>query len=442
MNDLLNKTFHLAESNTTVRTEVLAGLTTFMTMSYIIFVQPAVLSTTGMDFGAVLASTCIITALSSFLMAFLANYPIAVAPAMGHNFFFAFTVVAGMGYSWQVALGAVFVSGIAFLVMSIWAVREALVHAIPDSLKRGIAVGIGLLITLVGLEWSGFLAANTATLVTLGDLHDRAVWISGIGILVTSVLLVRRIRGAILAGIFTSTILGLIFGIVRFHGFVSAPPSLAPVAFKLDIIGALKLGAVPVIFTFFFLDLFDSIGSLIGIAEQGGFMRDGQLPRAREALLADAIGTSVSGLLGNSPVVSYIESAAGVAEGGRTGLANIVTGLLMLFGLFFAPVAQMIGEGYKNPAGLTLYPTVAPALIVVGAFMMRSVGRIEWENPFEYIPAFITIAFIPFTFSITDGIAFGFISYVLLSVISGGYRKLHWLMVVFTALFIIRYAVL
>src|SRR5262244_390165 len=442
MHDFLERTFRLTASRTTIRTELLAGVTTFMTMSYIIFVQPAVLSTTGMDFGAVMAATCVVSAIGCFLMAFLANYPIAVAPAMGHNFFFAFTVVAGMHYTWQLALGAVFISGVVFLVMSLWGIREALVHAIPDSLKRGIAVGIGLLIALVGLEWSGFLSANPATLVTLGDLHDHAVWMSAAGILITSVLLVRRVRGAILAGILTSTLLGLAFGIVRFHGLVSAPPSIAPIAFKLDVIGALKLGAVPVIFTFFFLDLFDSIGSLIGIAEQAGFMRDGELPRAREALLADALGTSIAGLLGNSPVVSYIESAAGVAEGGKTGLANIFTGLLMLAGLFFAPLAQMIGEGYKNAAGLTLYPTVAPALIVIGAFMMRNVGRIEWNDPLEYIPAFITIAFIPFTFSITDGIAFGFISYVLLSVISGRYRKLHWLMVVFTALFIIRYVAL
>ncbi len=440
MRELLERTFHLAAAKTTIRTEALAGLTTFMTMSYIIFVQPAVLSTTGMDFQAVLAATCIISAFGCFLMALLANYPIAVAPAMGHNFFFAFTVVGGMGYSWQAALGAVFISGILFLLMSIWGVREALVHAIPDSLKRGIAVGIGLLITLVGLEWSGFLAADPATLVKLGDIRHPAVWMSAAGILVTSVLLVRRSRGAILAGILASTLLGLAFGIVRYHGLVSAPPSIAPVALKLDIMGALRLGAIPVIFIFFFLDLFDSIGSLIGIAEQGGFMRNGQLPRAREALLADAIGTSVSGLIGNSPVVSYIESAAGVAEGGRTGLANVVTGLLMLAGLFLAPVAQMIGEGYKNPAGLTLYPTVAPALIIVGAFMMRNVGRIAWDEPLEYVPAFITMAFIPFTFSITDGIAFGFISYVALSLVSGQYRKVHWLMAIFTALFVIRYA--
>jgi AGZA family xanthine/uracil permease-like MFS transporter len=413
-----------------------------MTMSYIIFVQPAVLSTTGMDFQAVLAATCIVSALGTFLMAFLANYPIAVAPAMGHNFFFAFTVVAGMGYRWEVALGAVFLSGVLFLVMSIWGVRETLVTAIPDSLKRGIAVGIGLLITLVGLEWSGFIAPNPATLVTLGDMHHPAVLTSAAGILVTSVLLVRRSRGAILAGVLTSTIFGLLLGIVRFHGVASAPPSIAPIAFKLDVIGALRLGAAPVIFIFFILDLFDSIGSLVGIAEQGGFMRDGQLPRAREALLADAIGTTAAGLLGNSPVVSYIESAAGVAEGAKTGLANIVTGLLMLSGLFFAPLAQMIGEGYRAPSGMTLYPTVAPALVVVGAFMMRNVARIRWDDPLEYLPAFITITLIHFTFSITDGIAFGFISYVVLSVVSGRYQKLHWVMVLFTAMFLIRYVAL
>lgn len=439
MKALLERTFRLSESGATVRTEALAGLTTFMTMSYIIFVQPAVLSTTGMDFRAVMAATCIVSAVSTFLMAFLANYPIAVAPAMGHNFFFAFTVVAGMHYPWQIALGAVFISGVLFLVMSIWGVREALVQAIPDSLKRGIAVGIGLLITLVGLEWSGLVSANPATLVTLGNLRDPAVWMSVAGLLVTCGLLVRRSRGAILAGICVSTILGLFLGVVRFHGIVSAPPSIAPIAFKLDIMGALTLGALPVIFIFFFLDLFDSIGSLIGIAEQGGFMRDGQLPRAREALLADAIGTTFAGLMGNSSVVSYIESAAGVAEGAKTGLANIFTGILMLAALFFSPLAQMIGEGYKAASGLILYPTVAPALIVVGAFMMRGVGRIEWNDPLEYIPAFIIIAFIPFTFSITDGIAFGFISYVVLSLISGRWRKLHWLMVIFTLLFVIRY---
>jgi len=442
MHSFLERHFHLSEAGTTVRTEVLAGLTTFMTMSYILFVQPAVLSTTGMDFQAVLAATCIVSAFSTLLMAFLANYPIAVAPAMGHNFFFAFTVVAGMHYSWQVALGAVFISGVAFLIMSFFGVRELLVHAIPDALKRGIAVGIGLLITLVGLKWSGLVQSNPATYVALGDLRQPSVLMSVAGIVVTLVLLVRRSRGAILAGIFTSTAIGLAIGVVKFHGIVSAPPSIAPVAFKLDVWGALSIGAIPVIFIFFFLDLFDSIGSLIGIAEQGGFMRNGELPRAREALLADAIGTCSAGLLGNSTVVSYIESAAGVAEGAKTGLAAAVTGLLMLSGLFFSPLARMIGEGYRISPAVTLYPTVAPALIVVGAFMMRNVGRIAWDDAQEYLPAFLTIVLIPFTFNITDGIAFGFISYVLLSVVSGRAGKVHWLMYLFTVLFLVRYVAL
>ncbi len=314
-------------------------------------------------------------------------------------------------------------------------------RAIPASLKHGIAVGIGLLITLVGLEWGGFVAANPATLVTLGDLGAHAVWMSTGGLTVTMILLVKGQRGAILAGIFTSTLLGLILGVVRFEGVFAPPPSIAPVALQLDIVGALTIGALPVIFIFFFLDLFDSIGSLIGIAHQGNFMKGEDLPRAKQALMADAIGTTASGLIGNSTIVSYIESATGVAEGARTGLANLVTAGMFLLALFFAPLARMIGAGHTDASGLTLYPTVAPALIIVGAFMMRNVARILWTDPHEYIPAFITITVIPFTFSITDGIAFGFISYALLSLVSGRYRSLHWLICVFTVLFLARYIV-
>ena len=437
--NIVERTFRLSDAGTNFRIEVLGGLTTFMTMSYIIFVQPAVMSTTGMDFDAVLATTCLISAFGTVLMALLANYPIAVAPAMGHNFFFAFTVVGAMGYSWQVALGAVFISGVLFLLFSIWGLREALIQAIPNSLKHGIGVGIGLLITLVGLEWGGFVASNPATLITLGDLAQPAVWMSTAGILVTTVMLARGMKGAILVGILTSTVFGLFLGVVNFHGLIAAPPSPAPVLLKLDLYGALSLGVVPVIFTFFFLDLFDSIGSLIGVAQQGGFMRDGELPRARQALMADAIGTTAAGAIGNSTVVSYIESATGVAEGARTGLANMVTAGLFLLALFFAPLARMIGEGHVSESGMTLYPTVAPALIIVGAFMMRNVGHIDWDDPHEYIPAFITITIIPFTFSITDGIAFGFIAYVALSVSSGRSRKLHWMIWLFTVLFLVRY---
>jgi AGZA family xanthine/uracil permease-like MFS transporter len=437
--NIVERTFGLSEAGTTVRTEVLGGLTTFTTMSYIIFVQPAVMGTTGMDFDAVLATTCLISAFGTILMGLLANYPIAVAPAMGHNFFFAFVVVGSMGYSWQVALGAVFVSGVLFLLFSLWGLREALIQSIPDSLKHAIGVGIGLLITLVGLEWAGFVAPNPATLVMLGDLGQPAVWMATAGVLVTAVMLARRMPGAILCGIFASTLLGFFLGVVNFHGVVAAPPSPAAVAFKLDLVGALSLGAVPVIFTFFFLDLFDSIGSLIGVAQQGGFMRDGHLPRARQALMADAIGTTAAGVMGNSTVVSYIESATGVAEGARTGLANMVTAGLFVLALFFAPLARMIGEGHVVESGMTLYPTVAPALITVGAFMMRNVGKIAWDDPHEYIPAFITITVIPFTFSITDGIAFGFISYVALALASGRQGRLHWIIWLFTALFLIRY---
>jgi len=441
MHSWLEARFRIAEAGSSVRTEVLGGLTTFLTMSYIVFVQPAVMSTTGMDFDAVMTSTCLIAAFSTLLMAWLANYPIAVAPAMGHNFFFSFTVVGAMGYTWQTALGAVFVSGALFLVISVWGIREALIASIPGSLKHSIAVGIGLLIALVGLEWGGFVAPSDGTLVTLGNLGQPAVWMSGAGILVTLALIVRRRRGAIVAGILTSTILGWFFGLVQFDGVFAAPPSLAPTFLQLDVGGALSLGALPVIFVFFFLDLFDSIGSLIGIAEQAGFTRDGALPRAREALMSDAIGTTASSLLGNSTVVSYIESATGVAEGARTGLANLVTAGLFIVALFLAPLARMVGAGHPGPGALTLYPTVAPALIVVGAFMMRNVGRIEWDDPREYIPAFITMTVIPFTFSITDGIAFGFISYVFLSVMTGKHRDVHWLIWVFTLLFIIRYVV-
>ena len=326
-------------------------------------------------------------------------------------------------------------------MISLWGLREALVHAIPGSLKYGIAVGIGLLITLVGLEWGGFVGANPATLVALGDLGAPAVWMSTAGLAVTMILLVRRQRGAILAGIFTSTALGLFLGVVRFEGVFAPPPSIAPVALQLDIAGALSIGALPVIFILFFLHLFDSIGSLIGIAHQGNFMKGEDLLRAKEALMADAIGTTASGLIGNSTIVSYIESATGVAEGARTGLANIVTAGMFLLALFFAPLARMIGAGHTDASGLTLYPTVAPALIIVGAFMMRNVGQIAWDNPHEYIPAFITITVIPFTFSITDGIAFGLISYALLSLVSGRYRNLHWLIWIFTILILARYLV-
>src|ERR1044071_2582734 len=333
--------FKLKENHTTPRTEVLAGLTTFATMAYIIFVQPVVLKAAGLDEGAVFTSTCLITAFSTILMALLANYPVAVAPAMGHNFFFAYVVVLTMKIPWQAALGAVFVSGIIFVATSSLGLREQLVAAVPESLKSAIAAGIGLLITLIGLEWAGIVRVDANTFVTLGHLDSKPVVVALAGLVVTIILMARKVKGAILIGIVVAAIVGIPLGIVKNPGaVVSLPPSLAPTLFKLDIVSAITQNLFAVIFIFFFLDLFDTVGSLIGIAKQAGLMKDGKLPRVGRALLADALGTVGSALVGNTTMVSYIESAAGVAAGGRTGLAALVTAGLFLLAMFFSPVGR------------------------------------------------------------------------------------------------------
>lgn len=315
--------FDFQTRNTNIRTEVVAGLSTFMTMSYIIFVQPAVLSICGMDHGAVLVATCVASAIATFLMGTLANYPIALAPAMGHNFFFVFTVCGVMGYSWQVALGANFISGALFIVLSLFSFRARLVDAMPQSLKSAIAVGIGLLIALVGMRWSGLIVGHPATLVQLGDLHSAPVLLSLFGVLLISVLFALRIRGAILIGILSTAFLGWALKLVNFEGIVGSPPSLAPTFLKLDIPGVFRSGGFAdvliVIFVFFFLDLFDTVGTLVGISERAGFLVNGKLPRAERALLSDAVGTVVGTTLGTSTVTSYIESAAGVSEGAERG---------------------------------------------------------------------------------------------------------------------------
>ena len=373
--------FNLRERGTSVRTEIVAGLSTFMTMSYIIFVQPAVLSICGMDHGAVLVATCVAGALATFLMGVLANYPIALAPAMGHNFFFVFTVCGVMGYSWQVALGANFISGALFVVLSVFSFRARLVDAMPQSLKSAIAVGIGLLIALVGLEWSGLIVGHPATLVQLGDLHSAPVLLALFGVLLISVLFARGVRGAILIGILVTAFLGWALKLVAFEGIIGAPPSLAPTFLKLDIAGVFTSGGFTdvliIIFVFFLLDMFDTVGTLVGISERAGFLVDGKLPRAERALLSDAVGTIVGTTLGTSTVTSYIESAAGVSEGGRTGLANMVTAALFLLALFFYPLAKMVG-GEVVCGELRLYPVIAPPLIIVGSMMMTSVKSIKW----------------------------------------------------------------
>lgn len=438
---MLDRWFKLAELGTNVRTEVLAGVTTFVTMAYIIVVQPTVLQAAGMDFGAVLVATCLSSALATILMAFLANYPIALAPAMGHNFFFAYTVVLGMKISWQVALGAVFISGSIFVFLSLFGLREAVIHAVPDSLKQAIAVGIGLLIALVGLEWSGVVVDAPGTLVGLGNLKSPPVLLALFGIGMISLLLVLGIKGAILWGMGATTLVGLVSGLVRYQGMVGRPPSLAPTFLQLDIAGAFSLGLVTVIFVFLLLDLFDTVGTLIGVSQQAGLIRDGTLPRAREALLADALGTVGGGLLGTSTVTSYIESAAGVAAGGRSGLANLVTASLFLISLFFFPLVRVVGGGYQAAGGAVLYPITAPALIVVGSIMVRNVREIPWDDYSEAIPAFLTMIMMPLTFSITEGIAFGFIAFVFLKIVSRQWHRIPWPLYLFTALFLLRYMV-
>ncbi|RMG46291.1 MAG: NCS2 family permease [Acidobacteria bacterium] len=438
----LERRFHLAEQGTTWRTEVLAGVTTFLTMAYIIFVQPAVLSACGMDFGAVLVATCLASALATLLMAFLANYPIAVAPAMGHNFFFAYTVVIGMGVPWSVALGAVALAGIIFILTAGFGLRERLIMAIPDSLKHAIAVGIGLLIAMIGLQWAGVIVAASGTLVALGDLGSPPVLLALAGLMVMAILFALDVRGALLWGILLTTAGGLISGLVRYQGLVSRPPSLAPTFLQLDIPGAFKPDMVAVIFVFFFLALFDTVGTLVGVAEQAGLMRDGTLPRARQALLTDAIGTVAGATLGTSTVTAYIESATGVAAGGRTGLANLVTASLFLLSLFFYPLVKMIGGGYPVTEHVTLYPVIAPALILVGTMMMKGVRLIPWDDMTEAIPAFLTMIMMPLAVSITEGIAFGFIAYALLKLVAGRGRQVHWFIYLFAVLFLVRYIAL
>jgi AGZA family xanthine/uracil permease-like MFS transporter len=378
-------------------------------------------------------------------MGFLANYPIALAPAMGHNFYFAFTVcgattIGGMGYSWQQALGAVFISGVIFILVSSLGFREQIIDAVPDPLKFSIAVGIGLLITMVGLQWSGLVVDSPGTLVALGNLKSPPVLISLAGFLTISVLLVWDVRGAFLWGMAVSTVLGLLFGLIRFQGVIALPPSISPTLFKLEPLAVFsRTDFLSVIFVFFFLDLFDTIGTLIGVAQQGGLMVNGKLPRAKQALFSDAVGTAAGAVLGTSTVTSYVESATGIAAGGRTGLTSIVTGILLLGSIFFYPLAKMVGEGVEVAGGVRLYPVIAPVLIILGGIMISSVVKIHWESYHESIPAFLTIIMMPVTFSITEGIAFGFISYSILNIAAGKVRQVPWILHLFAALFLLRY---
>jgi AGZA family xanthine/uracil permease-like MFS transporter len=431
--------FKLRELKTTVQIEVAAGITTFMTMAYIIFVNPAMISQTGMDFGAAIGATCISAAVATIFMGLYVNYPIALAAGMGENAFFTYTVCLTLGISWQVALGCVFIEGVLFILLTLTKVRQSLMNAIPPSLRYAIACGIGLLIAFVGLIDAGLIVKHPATLVTLGDVLNPVVLLSIFGIIVTSVLLVRNIRGAVLWGILITAATGIIFGIVKYQGVVSLPPSMAPTLFKMDVIGALKMGLLSIIFIFLFMDIFDTVGTLAGVGELGGFMKGNILPKAGQAMLVDAVGTCVGAACGTPTVTSYIESASGIACGGRSGLTSVVTGLLFLLALFFYPLIKMIGGGCQIAEGVILRPVTSPALIIVGSMMLQSITKIDWKDYSESIPVFITIIMMPLTFSIATAIAFGFISYSTVKLFAGKGRQVPLLIYILSALFILRF---
>ena len=428
---MLSKYFKLTENNTTVKTEVLAGVTTFMTMAYILAVNPDILSTTGMDKNALFTATAVASLIATLVMALVAKLPFALAPGMGLNAFFAFTVVLGMGYSWQFALTAVFLEGIIFLVLTLFNIRELIVNAIPLPMKHAVSAGIGLFIAFIGLQNAGIIVDNEATLVGLGNMSSPAVLIAIGGIVLTGVLLIKKVKGALLIGIFVATIAGLPFGVTSMPEgtLVDLPPSVAPIFFKFQFEHIFTFDMLVVLFTFLFVDMFDTVGTLVGVSSKAGMLdKDGKVPRVKQALLADSIGTFTGAILGTSTVTTYVESASGVAEGGRTGLTSLTTAALFFVALFFAPLFTMVPQA-----------ATAPALILVGFFMMSPILQIDFQNYTESIPAFITIIFMPLSYSIAEGIVFGMLSYVFLKVLTGKFKDISVVMVILSILFILKF---
>jgi AGZA family xanthine/uracil permease-like MFS transporter len=421
--------FEFATLGTDWRTEILAGFTTFMTMAYIVFVNPSILHEAGMPLAAVTAATCLSAAIGSFLMGAFARYPIALAPGMGLNAYFTYSVVKGMGIPWQAALGVVFLSGVAFILLTLVGVRQLIISTIPTELYAAIAAGVGLFIAFIGFRNSGIIVPDPATTVTLGRLNDKSTALAVFGLILIGALLAWRVRAAMLIGILATTILGMLTGVAKWAPQAYSLSDLAATAGKLDIAATLRIGFVEIIFVFLFIDLFDNIGTLVAVGKKANlFDRAHQIPRVNRILLSDATATVVGSLTGTSTVVSYIESAAGVAAGGRSGVTSIVTGLLFIGALFLAPVVGVI------PAAAT-----APALIVVGSMMVAAVSEIAWSDPEIAIPSFLTMMAIPLTYSIANGLAFGFSSFTLLKVARGKFREVSWFVYVLTALFIARF---
>jgi AGZA family xanthine/uracil permease-like MFS transporter len=426
--DMLERLFQLKAHNTTVRTEILAGVTTFLAMAYILFVNPSILGETGMDKGALFVATCLAAAIGSATMGLIANYPIALAPGMGLNAFFTYTVVLHMGHTWQVALGAVFISAVMFFILSIFRIRELIINAIPLPLRSAIAAGIGLFLALIALHNAGIVVSNPATMVGMGDLKQPAPVLATLGFFLIVALEKLKVRGAVLIGILAVTIVSILLGYTPFAGVVSMPPSLAPTFLQLDIKGAFNVGLISVIFAFLFVDLFDNSGTLIGVAKRAGLMdKNGNMPKMGRALIADSTAAMTGSLLGTSTTTSYIESAAGVSAGGRTGLTAIVVAVLFLLALFFAPLAGSV------PAFAT-----APALLFVAVLMTSGLAEIDWDDLSVAAPVVITALAMPFTYSIANGIAFGFIAWTGIRLLSGRWRDLNPALVILSILFVIK----
>ena len=429
MKDYLNQLFELEANNTNIKKEILGGFTTFITMAYIIFVNPQMMSATGMDLGAIFVGTCLAAALASFLMGFFANWPIGLAPGMGLNAFFTFTVVGEMGYSWEVALGAVFLAGILFFIMSITKLRGWMISSIPLNLRIAMGAGVGLFIGLIGLKNGGIIINNDATLLSLGDFTNIETLLSVAGFLIISALSVRKIPGAIIIGILSVTLIAVTLGLIEYNGIISMPPDISPTLMKLDIVGALNLGMLTVIMSFLFVNLFDTTGTLVGVATRANLINDdGEAMGLNKALKADSGASILGTFFGCSPVTSYVESSAGVEAGGRTGLTAVIVGILFIFAMFLSPLATVI------PAYAT-----AGALIYVAILMLGGMEKLDWSNVIELLPALVIIVMIPLTFSIADGIALGFLTYVSLKISNGEIKTISYGAWFLTLIFISKF---
>ena len=425
---MLQKLFGFDPKKSTVKTEIMAGITTFLSMAYILAVNPDILSATGMDKGAVFTTTVVISAVVTMFMGLYAKLPFALAPGMGLNAFFAYTVCLIMGYSWQFALTAVFLEGLIFILLTVSNVREKIVDIIPTTLKNAISVGIGLFIAFIGLKSANIIINDDATLVKLGDITSGAALLGVIGIVITSILLVKKVKGGLLFGILITTIIGIPMGITQLNGVISTPPSIEPILFKFEWDKIFTTDMAIVVFTFLFVDLFDTIGTLIGVSTRAGLMKDGKIPRIKQAFFVDAIGTTAGAVMGTSTVTTFVESAAGVEEGGRSGLTAFVSGVCFLLAIFFAPFFLAI------PASAT-----APVLVLVGLMMMASVVKIDFNNFSESVPAFLCIICMPLCYSISDGIILGHLCYVILNTLCGNWKKVTVGMYILAAMFMLKF---